>query len=369
MLHGRKYDYSYDARGNQEYRYLIADKSAYWHYSWNAKNQLTTAELVGSGTTLRSVGFQYEAFGRRTQKSVTMDSTTTTTDYVYDGEDIILQLTSSGSTTHFVHGPGIDEPLAMVTDGSSYFYHADGLGSIIALTNASQTVVQRYSYDIFGMVSASDATFANSYAFTGREWDKELGLHYYRARYYDPMDGRFIAKDPIGFAGGDVNVYGYVGTRVAGWRDPSGLDGLEALTFGMHSGDVQGIVYRQQVLEPYYRQQAKEFRQKALTATMVASAITATVFAPEITYFMMEPLAPLVIRVATHEAFPSALYVAGVVQDYYITKADPNFPETVGTGVYLAGIDNLIQFLNEELGNPNPYENECPNDYPISVGP
>ncbi len=222
MLLGRKYSYAYDARGNQEYRYLTSDKSAYWHYSWNAKNQLTGAKLVNSGTTLRTLSFAYDAFGRRVKKSVTIDSTTTTTSYVYDGEDIILQLTS-GTTTHYVHGPGIDEPLAMVTDGNTYYYHADGLGSIVAITNASQTVVQRYSYDTFGMVSASDATFANSYAFTGREWDKELGLYYYRARYYDPMDGRFIAKDPIGFAGGDVNVYGYVGNRPVNRFDPYGL--------------------------------------------------------------------------------------------------------------------------------------------------
>jgi RHS repeat-associated protein len=52
--------------------------------------------------------------------------------------------------------------------------------------------------------------FENSYTYTGREWDKETGLYYYRARYYDPMEGRFISKDPISFAGGDVNLYGYV---------------------------------------------------------------------------------------------------------------------------------------------------------------
>ena len=80
-------------------------QSAYWHYSWNAKNQLTGAELVSSGTTLRTLSFAYDAFGRRVKKSVTMDGATTTTSYVYDGEDIILQLTS-GTTTHYLHGPG-----------------------------------------------------------------------------------------------------------------------------------------------------------------------------------------------------------------------------------------------------------------------
>jgi len=60
------------------------------------------------------------------------------------------------------------------------------------------------------------------YTYTGREWDKETGLYYYRARYYDPMEGRFISKDPIGFAGGDVNLYGYTGNNPINLTDPTG---------------------------------------------------------------------------------------------------------------------------------------------------
>ena len=56
-----------------------------------------------------------------------------------------------------------------------------------------------------------------------REFDVESGLYYYRARYYDAKIGRFISKDPIGFAGGDVNVYGYVGNSPTNWVDPWGL--------------------------------------------------------------------------------------------------------------------------------------------------
>jgi len=148
-----------------------------------------------------------------------------TTTYTYDGEDIVLQTESDGTTTtatQFVHGLGIDEPLAMVRDGQNFFYHADGLGSIVAISDSAQTVVARYSYDAFGMVTASDPGFANAYAYTGREWDKELGLYYYRARYYDPMEGRFISKDPISFAGGDVNVYRYVQNDPINFIDPDG---------------------------------------------------------------------------------------------------------------------------------------------------
>lgn len=49
-----------------------------------------------------------------------------------------------------------------------------------------------------------------NFTYTAREWDKEAGLYYYNARYYDPMEGKLIQKDPIGFDGGDVNLYAYV---------------------------------------------------------------------------------------------------------------------------------------------------------------
>jgi len=96
------------------------------------------------------------------------------------------------------------------------------LGSVVAITDAGNNVVQSYDYDSFGMAQPS-TVFANCYTYTGREWDKETGLYYYRARYYDPMEGRFISKDPIGFRGGDVNLYGYVQDNPINLADPMGL--------------------------------------------------------------------------------------------------------------------------------------------------
>jgi RHS repeat-associated protein len=59
-------------------------------------------------------------------------------------------------------------------------------------------------------------------AFTGREWNPEIGLYYYRSRYYDPESGRFISEDPIGFQGG-VSFYAYVRGNPAALIDPLGL--------------------------------------------------------------------------------------------------------------------------------------------------
>ena len=63
---------------------------------------------------------------------------------------------------------------------------------------------------------------ATSYRYTGREYDEDTGLYYYRNRWYDPEIGRFISEDPIGFAGGDINLYGYVGNNPLSFTDPSG---------------------------------------------------------------------------------------------------------------------------------------------------
>jgi len=81
-----------------------------------------------------------------------------------------------------------------------YYYHADGVGSIIALTDWSGATVEGYTYDTFGRVQRFGNAVMNTYGFTGREYDEETGLYYYRARYYDPETGRFISKDPIGFS-------------------------------------------------------------------------------------------------------------------------------------------------------------------------
>jgi len=60
---------------------------------------------------------------------------------------------------------------------------------------------------IIKTLTSGKLSIFNTCTYTGREWDKETGLYYYRARYYDPIEGRFISKDPIGFGGGDITLY------------------------------------------------------------------------------------------------------------------------------------------------------------------
>src|ERR1700691_2296542 len=98
----------------------------------------------------------------------------------------------------------------------------EALGSTIGLVGSGQSLATSYTYEPFGATNVVGATNANSYEFTGRENDT-TGLYFYRARYYSPTFQRFIAQDPIDFAGGDPNLYGYVFSGPTNFTDPFGF--------------------------------------------------------------------------------------------------------------------------------------------------
>ncbi len=105
----------------------------------------------------------------------------------------------------------------------SQFYHADGLGSVVSVSNPSGSVDATARYDAWGNTIGTTGTIPQ-YGYTGREPDAS-GLIYYRARYYDPTLGRFVQRDPIGLQGG-INPYAYVRGNPLNLTDPSGLDPL-----------------------------------------------------------------------------------------------------------------------------------------------
>jgi RHS repeat-associated protein len=124
-----------------------------------------------------------------------------------------------------VFGDSVDELIARYRSGEGTAWHlADHLGTVRDIVDASGTLIDHFDYDSFGNVIAeTNLAAGDRYKFTGRELDAETGLYYYRARYYAPGIGRFISEDPIAFAGGDANLYRYVGNRPLTATDPSGL--------------------------------------------------------------------------------------------------------------------------------------------------
>src|SRR5208337_832013 len=111
------------------------------------------------------------------------------------------------------------------TSAARYCYHFNGTESTAALTDVNQNVVNSYAYDPFGTVLNQQETITQPFKYVGQYgvMAEPNGLYYMRARYYDPAVGRFISEDPIGFAGGDVNLFAYVLNNPVNSTDPGGL--------------------------------------------------------------------------------------------------------------------------------------------------
>ena len=168
-------------------------------FTWDYENRMVTAN---NGEIIK---FEYDALGRRVYRHNTGNNETKMR-YTYDGQDVVMD--DDGSTiTKYQNGLGIDNKLKLKTNGVSKYFLQDHLGSTTALTNSSGSIVESATYDSFGNATGNLTT---RYGYTGREFDADLGLQYSRARWYDATVGRFISEDPIGFAGGDVNLYAYV---------------------------------------------------------------------------------------------------------------------------------------------------------------
>lgn len=129
----------------------------------------------------------------------------------------------------YVQNPNVlDEPISIRTSTGTYYYLFDGLGSVTGLTDGGGNLVATYSYDAFGNIigETGDETLnaINPYRYTSRVWDRETGLYYYRARYYDAKVGRFMQKDPLRSELTEgKNLYVYCGNNPVNRVDPSGL--------------------------------------------------------------------------------------------------------------------------------------------------
>ncbi|OGP50210.1 MAG: hypothetical protein A2Y79_07845 [Deltaproteobacteria bacterium RBG_13_43_22] len=99
----------------------------------------------------------------------------------------------------------------MVLNGSTYYLMYDQIGSLRTVTDASGTIVKKIDLDSFGnILSDSNPSFTIPFGFAGGLHDRNTNIVRFGARDYDPSIGKWTAKDPIDFLGGDTNLYGYV---------------------------------------------------------------------------------------------------------------------------------------------------------------
>jgi RHS repeat-associated protein len=227
--------FTHDANGNLRTKTVGSTTTT---YTWNYGNMLTDIAVTGGST----YHYAYDGLGNRVKK---IDSSGETR-YIVDPSESpsrVLAETDVNNhiTAYYVYGLGLISkitPPDYTPPNQAYYYHYDGIGSTIAITNSSGNVVKSYSYDTFGkMTSESIEQFSNPFRYVGKYgvMDDGNGLLDMRARYYDPEIGRFINKDPIGWRGG-INMYAYVLNNPVNFVDPLGL------AYGRGLGQVSLIV-------------------------------------------------------------------------------------------------------------------------------
>jgi RHS repeat-associated protein len=231
LLSDGTYNYQYDGEGNRTRRTEIATGKV-TEYVWDYRNRLAGVLFKdGAGVVTKTIDYTYDGNNQRIGKRI---DGAVTERYVIDRNQIALVFDGVGVQTHrYLYGTAVDQVLVDETATGMVWALADQLGTVSDLVDNSGSVVNHISYDSFGkVVSQTNAGVGFRYGYTGREQDDETGLDYYRARYYDAGNGRFISEDPIGFEAGDTNLYRYVGNSPVNAIDPSGT-----ITFAIPGAD------------------------------------------------------------------------------------------------------------------------------------
>jgi RHS repeat-associated protein len=198
------------------------DGAAVTAYSYDALGNLLSVSLP-DGT---AISYVIDAQGRRIGKKV---NGALVKRWLYrNGLQPVAEVDSSGAmVARYVYGSRPNVPDHIIQGGATYQIIADELGSPRLVVNAADdTVAQRIDYDAWGNVLADSAPGFQPFGFAGGLYDTDTKLVRFGARDYDAQSGRWTAKDPIGFDGGQTNLSVYAGHDPVNYIDPQGRWGF-----------------------------------------------------------------------------------------------------------------------------------------------
>ncbi|MBC3809312.1 RHS repeat-associated core domain-containing protein [Undibacterium seohonense] len=246
--------YTWDSNGNLKSKTLGESQTTF--YAWNSDQRLTAVKQGTSEATAITVAqYSYDLDGNRTQKVEPGQNGNPDkiTNYLVDRSYTYAQslqetvtLGANSTITNYVWGNGL---IAQSRAGQNSYYHADGLGSVKALTDAAGITTDAYVYDAFGTVEGHSGASDNAYRYTGEYFDDTIQLQYNRARWYDTAVGRFNGMDThSGSMAQPITLHDYVyaNNDPINVTDPSGQMGLMDVG-GVASNIVAGFATRAQV--------------------------------------------------------------------------------------------------------------------------
>jgi RHS repeat-associated protein len=173
--------YSHDANGN-----LLSETTNTGEtttYRYNRFNQ-----LIGTSSASGILSYSYNAKGIRTGKQSNLSCIS----YLLDGGQVAAELSGNTVTSVYLYGAN---RISRIRSHSTDYYLYNAHGDVVQLTNPSGAVTKTYEYDAFGNESVKDIYDGNPFRYCGEYYDIETGTYYLRARYYDPVNGRFTQPD------------------------------------------------------------------------------------------------------------------------------------------------------------------------------
>ena len=238
--------YAYDKAGN---RIRKTDAQGETRYLYNEKNQLVEEESPADRKQFsydrqggiieekNAAGIRLFSYNSRHQQTRVETETGNVQENRYDAEGLRFELLENGRRTSFVyhdgellHEEGREEQEISYHLGAGMeafrrgqelsYYHRDEQLSTALVTDGHRNVQNSYQYDAFGMSLGTTEKLNNRIRYTGQQYDDVTGQYYLRARYYNPVAGRFMQEDV--YQGDGLNLYAYCGNNPVVYDDPSG---------------------------------------------------------------------------------------------------------------------------------------------------
>jgi RHS repeat-associated protein len=222
--------YTYNANGDLVLK-SEEGGAVQWSYSYSVDGWLTTATKIVDSETVLTEEYSYDPIGRKYRVKTTDGTGSTERYFAYDGGSIVLELEEDSGDylleKEHVRGLSLGGGIGGLlytrdADGTTGYFHYDGRGNVVSITNDAREEIAYYEYDAWGNVLTACGDLSNEHRFSAEHASLGTGLIDFGYRWYDSSVGRWTQREPLGLLGG-VNAYAYVYGNPTNLADAGGL--------------------------------------------------------------------------------------------------------------------------------------------------